>query len=243
MSDWRIKYGLIFLAIAIFFNISHYLLFTDSQYIMKFVVAQLGFLPVSVFLVTIVLNQLMARREKQALLKKMNMVVGTFFSEVGTTLLSLINPTSPNKELRNSLLPNVGWTNLDYQKARIVIDSIPLDRSRTKGSFPEFQQFLSAKRDFLLLLLGNPNLLEHDSFTELLWAVFHLAEELEKRTDLQRLSDKDSDHLKGDISRVSGLLLVEWLSYMEHLQDDYPYLFSLAIRTNPFDQDASAAIR
>jgi len=42
---------------------------------------------------------------------------------------------------------------------------------------------------------------------------------------------------------VSGLLLVEWLSYMEHLQDDYPYLFSLAIRTNPFDQDASAAIR
>jgi len=30
----------------------------------------------------------------------------------------------------------------------------------------------------LLGLLGNPNLLEHDSFTDLLWAVFHLMEEL-----------------------------------------------------------------
>jgi hypothetical protein len=30
---------------------------------------------------------------------------------------------------------------------------------------------------------------------------------------------------------------------MEHLKDNYPYLFSLAMRTNPFDQDASVIVK
>ena len=41
-----------------------------------------------------------------------------------------------------------------------------------------------------------------------------------------------------------GVLLVrEWLSYMEHLKSDYPYLFSLAVRTNPFDPNASVQVQ
>ena len=38
--------------------------------------------------------------------------------------------------------------------------------------------FLAKKREILLHLLENPNLLEHESFTDLLWAVFHLSDEL-----------------------------------------------------------------
>lgn len=243
MNDWRIRYGLGFLFVALTFNIIHYLLFNDSSYILKFIVAQLGFLPVSVFLVTIVLNQLMARREKQALLKKMNMVIGTFFSEVGTALLSLIDPVPAEESLRRELLPNNRWTDQDYHKAGKMTATGKFSGNTTPASFPELRTFLLDKRDFLLLLLGNPNLLEHDSFTELLWAVFHLAEELGSRSDLENLGPKDTEHLNGDVNRVIGLLLIEWLSYMHHLQEDYPYLFSLAVRTNPFDRDASAAIR
>jgi len=29
---------------------------------------------------------------------------------------------------------------------------------------------------------------------------------------------------------------------MEHLKNEYPYLFSLAIRTNPFDPEASVEV-
>ena len=35
-----------------------------------------------------------------------------------------------------------------------------------------------------------------------------------------------------------GLLAGEWLRYMRHLMADYPYLYSLALRTNPLDPDA-----
>ena len=50
-------------------------------------------------------------------------------------------------------------------------------------------------------------------------------------------------HLKGDIRRAHSSLIVEWVRYMKHLKNRYPYLFSLAVRTNPFDSEASAVIR
>ena len=94
----------------------------------------------------------------------------------------------------------------------------------------------------MLALLENSNLLEHESFTNLLWAVFHLTEELSQRKDLQDLPKVDLEHLGVDVKRVHGLIIIEWLSYMNHLSQDYPYLFSLAMRTNPFDANASVAL-
>ena len=92
-------------------------------------------------------------------------------------------------------------------------------------------------------LLENPTLLEHESFTELLRTVFHLTEELTFRDDIGRLPDPDKMHIAGDIKRVYHLLVNQWLTYMKHLKDNYPYLFSLAMRTNPFDQKASPVIK
>ena len=50
-------------------------------------------------------------------------------------------------------------------------------------------------------------------------------------------------HLSGDIQRAYQILVREWLDYLEHLKQDYPYLFSLALRTNPFDANASVVIQ
>ena len=51
----------------------------------------MGFLPISVLLVTIILNQLMAQRAKAAKLAKLNMVIGAFFSEVGGRSLKTLS--------------------------------------------------------------------------------------------------------------------------------------------------------
>ncbi len=53
----------------------------------------------------------------------------------------------------------------------------------------------------------------------------------------------DYQHLKVDAERVYNLLIFEWLEYMEHLMNNYPYLFSLAMRTNPFDPEATVEIK
>jgi hypothetical protein len=113
----------------------------------------------------------------------------------------------------------------------------------TKGDLGGLRDFLSARKTFLLRLLENPILLEHEAFTDLLWAVFHLADELNHREDLGSLSAEDLEHLSGDMQRVYVHLISQWLAYMEHLQRSYPYLFSLALRTNPFDSSASVEIK
>jgi hypothetical protein len=96
---------------------------------------------------------------------------------------------------------------------------------------------------FLLALIENPNLLEHETFTDLLRAVFHLTEELDKRKTTNDLPASDCEHLKEDVQRVYDLLIFEWLNYMEHLKNNYRYLFSLAMRTNPFDPNKTVVIQ
>lgn len=240
---WQGRLAAIFLLIAMAFNVVHYAVFHDSGYIARFLLAQLGFLPVSVYLVTVVVNELLGRREKQALLKKLNMVIGTFFSEVGTDLLRLVSICGPEEfRTQERLRVRLDWNGADYDRALAVLKGRGVEGRPGQLDWTALCAFLAGKRDFLLNLLANPNLLEHETFSELLWAVFHLADELGRRRTVASLQEDDAAHLAGDVARVYVLLLAEWLSYMRHLQADYPYLFSLAVRTNPFDPEARAEI-
>ncbi|MCK4838946.1 MAG: hypothetical protein KAS94_09075 [Desulfobulbaceae bacterium] len=240
---WRGRLAIIFLLASIGFNLCLYAVFGDSNYIFKFILAQLGFLPISVYLVTVVIHQLLGQREKQAILKKLNMVIGSFFSAVGTELLRLISSGQENNDVdRQFLQVGADWQAIDYQRAIAHLEKSDCGFSHAKIDWLRLRSFMLAEKNFLLSLLGNPNLFEHESFTELLWAVFHLAEELASRSDVSTLTTGDYEHLVGDIKRVHVLLLTEWLTYMKHLQADYPFLFSLAVRTNPFNPQAKAEI-
>ena len=90
--------------------------------------------------------------------------------------------------------------------------------------------------------LENQNLVEHESFTELLRALFHLRDELFARGDLFSLPDTDIEHLANDARRVYIVLGEQWIDHMRYLKRHYPYLFSLALRTNPFNVHASPIV-
>ena len=134
------------------------------------------------------------------------------------------------------------WADKDFLKLLKQLPGFAYDIDIRGGNLSELKDFLTSRRAFLLSLLGNANLLEHDKFTDLLWAVFHLTDELEYRRDFDNLPAADLQHLVQDLRRAFQLLVLEWLAYMRHLKHDYPYLFSLAIRTNPFDREASPII-
>ena len=63
-------------------------------------------------------------------------------------------------------------------------------------------EFLKQKGDLLLRQIENPTLVEHESFTELLWAVIHLRDKLMSRKSLVNLSEADVEHLASDAIRV-----------------------------------------
>ncbi len=242
--SWLVVLGAALIAASALLYYVEYLVFGDSRHIFLYLVGDIAFLPVEVLIVTLILHRLLSARERRGRLEKLNMVIGAFFSEAGTRLLALVAAADPDiAAVRSELVVGVRWTDAEYRRTERALGSRKYRVDIASVDLPALREFLRGKREFLLRLLENPNLLEHESFTELLRAVFHLTEELEQRADFTTLPDTDTAHLAADIARAYSLLVREWLAYMKHLKDNYPYLFSLAIRTNPFDPQASPIVR
>lgn len=237
---WQVVLSTILVLLSLGLYWLQFLIFKDAHTIFVTLLGDIAFLPFQVLFVTLIINQLLSNREKRAKLKKMNMVIGTFFSEVGGELLKMFLQFEKNeKDLRAVVLHDRRWADKDFSRLQSRLREFQYEIGCHGGSLPELKVFLAARRTFLLSLLGNTNLLEHDTFTDLLWAVFHLTDELLYREDFTKLPAADLEHLAQDLRRAFHLLVLEWLAYMRHLKHDYPYLFSLAMRTNPFDAEAS----
>jgi len=238
-----IMLAVIFVVISGLTYLLHYYIFQDVHHIFIYMVGDLAFLPLEVFLVVIVIERILARREKTAMLQKLNMVVGAFFSEVGTRLLQrLLSSFDKHKEIQQQFAINQDWTHTDFKKAMAFATALEDKPNCLNIDLEELRTFLIQKRPFLLALLENPNLLEHERFTDLLWATFHLAEELEARPSMEDLPETDLDHIAGDIKRLYGHLAAEWLAYAEHLKSKYPFIFSLVARTHPFQEHPSPVV-
>ena len=241
---WQIIFGISLIALSAILYSSQIFIFKRPHDTFFYILQDLAFVPISVLIVTLILDQLLRMREKRAMLKKMNMVIGAFFSEVGTGLLkSFLDFDVHYDGTRENLIITNEWSEREFSAVKKSLKVYDYKIESQKGDLEDLKGFLIDKREFLLGLLENPKLLEHESFTDLLWAVFHLTEELACRADVKQLPVTDYAHLSGDIKRAYVLLISEWLAYMKHLKDVYPYLFSLAARTNPFDPNASVEVK
>ena len=183
------------------------------------------------------------RRERKARIEKLNMVINLFFSEIGNRLLRYFVELDPQAaSLSRELLVTNDWSAADFLKVSQLLKNHKYNIDIEKVQQGELNTFFDGKVDLLLRLLENPALLERESFTETIRAVFHFRDELLLRQDISQLPESDKKHLAGDIKRAYRLLALQWLDYMRYLKDNYPYLFSLAMRINPFDLNASPIV-
>jgi hypothetical protein len=241
--SWQILLGISLIVLSAVVYFIHYLIFRDAHHIFIYLIGDIAFVFIEVLLVTLIIHRLLGEREKRTKLEKMNMVIGAFFSEVGTELLIYFSDFDPKLDkIRKNLVVTNDWSEREFSSVSKRLKKYAYGVEIQNVDLAHLRSFLIKKRDFLVRLLENPILLEHEFFTKLLWAVFHLTEELESRKDIKKLPDTDYAHLSGDIKRAYILLVHEWLDYMKHLKNNYPYLFSLAMRTNPFDQNASPIV-
>jgi hypothetical protein len=242
-TRWKLGVGAVLVTLSIVLYVAHYLIFHDEHHLFIFFIGDLAFVPVEVLIVTLIIDQMLESREKEQRIEKLNMVIGTFFSTLGTSLLSRLSHADPGistieerwvigKDWKKSQFDDV-LTCLDTYKCSVRIENIDMEALRN---------FLFGHEDFLLRIIENPMIFEHESFTDLILAVDHLTKEMKARGDLGTLPSTDQSHLESDIRRVYERLIPEWLKYMEYLKAHYPYLFSLAMRTNPFDSKASVVI-
>ncbi len=244
MKSWIFRIAVLLFVASAFSYTIHYFIFRDAHHIFIYMIGDFGFLFLDVLLVLLIIERLLASREKKSIMHKLNMVIGTFFSEVGLELLRCFNDFVENAEqLEGEVLINPQWGKKNFQEAQSKAISFKYSIVFDVDKLEKLRDFLKSNHSFLVRLLENPILLENQRFTDLLWAVFHLSEELNFRESLQNLPDTDIAHLKTDLRRAYSRITAEWIAYAEHLKGRYPFLFSLAARINPMNPDASPIVQ
>ncbi len=236
---WFITLGVILTFLSIILHYFHYLIFKDAHHLLVFLVADIAFVPLEVLFVSIILHKLLDSKEKKNKKNKQNLVISTFFDKVGITLAKTLFEIDYNKEsIRGNLKLTPACVDKDFKTAFTEINDHKPDIKLNDKEFTVLQAFFEIHKPVLENFLENPVLNEHDSFTDLLWAIFHICDEVIMREHGKISTDTDRDHLINDVKRAYNRLLTFWLEYMNHQRKDYPFLFSLSVRKNPFNPEA-----
>jgi hypothetical protein len=205
-----------------------------------YLLQDLAFLPLQIAIVTVVLGKYLGKREKAERLRKINVIINAFFSEAGADLLANLIMFSRNRDDIGSELDfQTGSKDNDFLRAIRYLEKEDIHIECGAEQLESLKERMISSRESLIGIIENPNLLEHDTFTDMLLAVFHVTEELMARREFSDNHKADMAHISNDVKRALKALLIQWVEYMRHLQTEYPYLYSLEVRKNPFFKDRS----
>ncbi len=247
--SWKVKFSILMIILIIVIYGSNYLVLGDAEHIISYVWTHLGFIPVDILLVAFLLDEIIEKKEKEAMLEKLDMLMSTFFSEVGNELITQLSSVNKYKANTDYLKSIKTWDEKDFDNKLAELKNASIDFSadvapEQREEFLEnLRDLLVSKREFIINLINNPNLLEKEEFTGLINAILHLDEELEHRKDFALVNDADFGHLHGDMQRVYNVLIYEWVYYLKYLYKHHPYMIALIIRTNPFDENAEVYVK
>ncbi|WP_143147891.1 hypothetical protein [Parasporobacterium paucivorans] len=174
--------------------------------------------------------------EKRKKVKKINVIISAFFVEAGISILAGMSAFNRNNA---KLVEIIQGKEISRKNLTSLVKSareVRLDIQADAECLQKLSVVLSKYSGYTLDMLGNDNLLEHDSFTDMLWAVFHVNDELKTRGDCKELGEADIAHIENDIKRAYSALILEWIKYMGYLQEEYPFLHAAALRKNPFSE-------
>lgn len=194
-------------------------------------------------LLTSLAQWLIQRRQLVIQRHRLNMLIGVFYTEVGNKLLHTFSRFDPDiSKLRKDFMVTADWSAAQFQQLKKRLNTYKYNIDQTLLDLEVVRRQLHEKGDLLVHQLENPDLVENETYAELLWAVVHLRDELAARNSFKNLPKTDMEHLVIDVERGYSLLTKQWIDYMQYLKNRYPFLFSLALRTNPFVESPSAVV-
>lgn len=230
---------LILLSAAIY--AAQILLFRDMKDTAFYLMQDFAFLPVQVALVSVIAGKILQAREREKQIEKTRMLTGSFFSSAGADLLCAMVPAVEDPQALSRLIEideSRGRKEFDRAAARIRSSQAAVHCG--PETLARMKEILEKAGMPLLVISSNPMLLEHECFTDMLWAVFHLADEFRARGDLSHLTPQDAAHLDADVQRVLTAILANWVLHAAYLKTEYPYLFRLELMRNLFWKEEKA---
>ena len=242
-TKWYVIIALMLILLSVISYSLQIYLFHNKHDTYFYLLQDISFVPIQVMIVTFFIDRLLKRQQRISLMKKVNVTIGIFFNELGNELMKKFHEMTGYKEkLRTILDIKAGWRPKDFIRTVKLIESDPVEIDITPDDVAQLKHFFHEKKHFILKLLENSNLSEHNTFTDTLLAVSHLSDELSLRKNLHQIPAADLNHIKIDILRAYNGVIKEWILYLNHIKKEYPFLFSLALRSNPFNDKASVVI-
>lgn len=142
--------------LAIVLHAIHVLIFRDLHHVAIYGFGDIAFLPIEILVVSLVVDQVLKERERQATLHKMKMVIGTFFSALGQPLLEqMCFVLEDDSEVRLCLAVDPAWTAERILEAEGKIPDLRIKVRPSREDMEALRELLTEHRDFLLGLLQN----------------------------------------------------------------------------------------
>ncbi len=183
------------------------------------------------------------KKEREIKKQKINILVGVYLKEIGKEILRHAEAVIVNyNEIQKILMVTPEWTAKEFIQAEKAIEKMDVETRFDAVVLDLLEAHVMHRRDTISRLLENRYVLDNEHFSDVMLSSLHLLDEIGARESLHDLPEKDQEHLANDFKRVYDHLIRQWLNYLRHLQEQYPYLYSLEIRTNPFNPNAKSVI-
>ncbi len=223
------------LCLSAFFYILHYIIFRDLHHIAIFALHVIAFLPIEVILTSLIFERVLDDAHHHEQRGKVNMIESIFFNESGSDMLRYLLRCDPQSQaLCQAMHIDESWDRSRFEQAHRFADEYAFTIDPARTDFFALHYHLENRHKYFLKVIENPALMDHEGFTDLILAMYHLWEELDFRTDLYQLSEQDKQALCAIISQIYRLLTHEWLLNVSYTKRHHESRFAGAVRTNPF---------
>lgn len=213
----------------------HYLIFRDLHHLAIFGLHELAFVPLEVILVTLGLDQLVEKTHREEARSKVSIIETLYFNESGSTMLRYLTSFDPDAaRLRELLQVTQDWRSSDFRQAIRQLKSYPFLLDLERIDFFGLHYHLSQRHEYYRSMLENPALTQSEAFTEMIMKIYLLWEELDGRTNLYQLPEKDRSYLAELLHEIYRELTEYWLDNVYNHSIHNRFRLHRAIESNPF---------
>ena len=213
----------------------HYLIFRDLHHLAIFGLHELAFVPLEVILVTLGLDQLVEKTHREEARSKVSIIETLYFNESGGTMLRYLTSFDPDAaRLRELLQVTQDWRSSDFRQAIRQLKSYPFLLDLDRIDFFGLHYHLSQRHEYYRSMLENPALTQSEAFTEMIMKIYLLWEELDGRTNLYQLPEKDRNDLAELLHEIYRELTEYWLDNVYNHSIHNRFRLHRAVESNPF---------
>lgn len=219
----------ILIGISVIIYALQIIIFDDRRTTAFYIFQDLAFMPITIAIATLVVGDLVNRREQKEQQEKTRMLTSSFFTQMGADLLDIMMRGSSRADDLTHLMQAPTKDDKDVQRVQSQLQSADLGFTLSADIYDESMDIILKSRQALLTLSSNPLLLEHECFTEMLWGIFHLSDEFRLRGNYKELDEDGREHMEDDFEKVFRLLLVNRVANLQYLQKTYPNYYSASL--------------